>query len=1722
MKLYQYFKKISLITLLFFMSSMVVGQNNLIISQYVETSSGTTPKGIELLNVSGATIDFSVTELDIKKGGNGGSAASVFSLSLGTLVAGEVMVIGTSDIETYLTNEGLTILYETKSFSFNGDDALEIHLGGAIEDMFGTTGSDPGSDWSGGGVSTRNSNIQLLSGITSGDVDGWTDPSTRFETITTDNSLTGFGLAPTSSCTAPSTQATAGVPTVDGDNQITMNWVRGNGTAGVVVIAKEGSAVDADPQSGTTYTANAAFGSGDEIGTGNFVVYAGTGISVATTSLGAGTTYHFAVFEYNTTDVCYATPGVTASETTTTSLDTDSDIVVPTTQVAAGFVSSTANDILAATDVFSFKLTDGGTTDGVATSVKTIVIEKAANNTVGDWSAIIAGAILNDGADITVTSTTVNADNITFDLTGNEYQIADNTSKEITLSIWLATSVVDQEVLAFEIPAAHNFEAENTGSTFATVLSGAVTSNTQTIEVDATVFDITSESFILTNHDFTVMANAVDVNGNLDTEARTISLSLTSGGGNLTSTTGLTAQTMISGTFTWSDVQHNTVENIELTIDDDGSSLTASSGIIAVLGDLFFQDYFEYADASFLNSSAKWNHSSGSTDQMLITAPGLSYADYPNSGVGNAALIVEGDSEDLVADIVSISSGSVFVSALVNVSGTNKPDSNGEYFLHGRQGSGSFATRVYVKDDGGILRFGITKVSGSVEYLPADYNYDETYLLVFKYTFNSGAADDDVMDFWVNPVIDGSEPSPTHTHSATQTDILSFAQIGLRQSGGTGDVKVDGIRASVTWADLLPTACSAPTTQASAVTFGTTGDNSMVINWVAGNGNKSVVIMKEASAVDAVPLNGEDYSSATSVFSDGMVEIGNGNFVVYANDNTTQTVAVTGLSLGTTYHVAIFDYNDAGFCYNNLSSAIGENSTTSPVVLTVVESITDFGSVDNGANSASQSYTAEGTNLVDDITITAPANFEVSLDDISFSSSLNLTHAGGVVATTTIYTRFSPLSGANEVITGDISIVTPGATDITIAVTGTESGNAVPVVENFDICDDFQTWEFVSITGDQIWGCTSFGNNDTNGIQMSGFSGGPLDNEDWLISRSFDFTATSGLSFWSRTAFAGLSMDVKVSEDYNGGGDPSTATWTDLVVTLPAITSDVWTETTGVNLSAFVGSGKYIAFVYYSNPSDGAARWTLDDISVGNASYTVPLGNLAVTASISDFGSVDNGSISASQSFSVEGTDLVADVLVNAPANFEVSLDDATFSASVNLTPASGTLSSTSVFVRFIPTSGANGTLNGNIVVSSTDAISQKIAVTGTESGNAAIGPDLFFSEYIEGTGNNKAIEIYNGTGAAVDLSNYTIKQSHSGIGFDNDPVADVYNIVLSGTLADGDVYVIYNGEANNSAIIAEGDLSLTYANTGEGVRVAAFNGDDALGLFKNGLLIDIIGDQNNAASGGAWDVAGVTGATASHILIRKQAITTGNVTPLGSFGTNSTDSEWEVIVTDVEETTNVTTIGNHDAATPVDPGFTLNTTGFEGDFADTAVGAVSDASSYTVAGTEITGDFTITIPVGFEASLTSDFSNKVGDSELPLSITPDGGIIDNVTVYVRFKPNAATSFSGNLVNSATGYPDVSLALTGTGTEDPTLGVEDFLAHNISVYPNPVSKVLSINIPNSFGAGNVKLVNLEGAVIKTGNIGAVNEFDVSDLRAGIYLLQITNKQTVISHRVIVK
>ncbi|WP_312092558.1 lamin tail domain-containing protein [Niallia sp.] len=117
--------------------------------------------------------------------------------------------------------------------------------------------------------------------------------------------------------------------------------------------------------------------------------------------------------------------------------------------------------------------------------------------------------------------------------------------------------------------------------------------------------------------------------------------------------------------------------------------------------------------------------------------------------------------------------------------------------------------------------------------------------------------------------------------------------------------------------------------------------------------------------------------------------------------------------------------------------------------------------------------------------------------------------------------------------------------------------------------------------------------------------------------------------------------------------------------------------------------------------------------------------------------------------------------------------------------------------------------------------------LTGKAASENTKAKDLFISEYIEGTSNNKAIELFNGTGKDVDLSSYSVEL------YSNGKTTTTSALRLEGKLNDGELFVIAHPSAN--------DTIKEHANITNG-GVANFNGDDAIVLKYNDEIIDVFG----------------------------------------------------------------------------------------------------------------------------------------------------------------------------------------------------------------------------------------------------------------------------------------
>ncbi|MCK6613714.1 MAG: T9SS type A sorting domain-containing protein [Ignavibacteriaceae bacterium] len=193
---------------------------------------------------------------------------------------------GPSSSQTYSLS-GTNLTPASGNLTVTGSTNYEVSTDNS---SFGASKTVP---YTGGTLGLTTIHVRLKAGLSAGTYNSETIANSGGGATTVNVTASG-----SVSYAEPSTQASNVTFTSVSGTGFTINWTSGNGSKRLVVV-KSGGAVNSDPTDGVTYTANTAFGSGTQIGTGNYVVYNDNGSSVAVTGLTSGTTYHVAVYEYN-------------------------------------------------------------------------------------------------------------------------------------------------------------------------------------------------------------------------------------------------------------------------------------------------------------------------------------------------------------------------------------------------------------------------------------------------------------------------------------------------------------------------------------------------------------------------------------------------------------------------------------------------------------------------------------------------------------------------------------------------------------------------------------------------------------------------------------------------------------------------------------------------------------------------------------------------------------------------------------------------------------------------------------------------------------------------------------------------------------------------------------------------------------------------------------------------------------------------------------------------------------------------------------------------------------------------------------------------------------------------------------------------------------------------------------------------------------------------------
>ena len=485
-------------------------------------------------------------------------------------------------------------------------------------------------------------------------------------------------------------------------------------------------------------------------------------------------------------------------------------------------------------------------------------------------------------------------------------------------------------------------------------------------------------------------------------------------------------------------------------------------------------------------------------------------------------------------------------------------------------------------------------ISASSSYSVYGTNLPENVVVKTPEYFEVSSDDITFLDSIVLPVTGGVLPPTTvYVHFVPVLPTGTINGILTHTSGGISEnFTISGI------------AIETEPTISSNVTFGTITGNSIVVNFLGGNGSNRIVAVKSGNVVNWEPIDGNVINGVNSNFSLA-ADQGSNNKVVY--DGIGSSVTVTGLAGGTTYYFAVFEYNvgiNNSQNYFTTSPGTGSQMTISSPTIIVSPNSLSFGNVPVNTFSDEGSYSLSANTLspsTGNISISAPSGFEISLTSgIGFSSILQIPYSGGILNSTTIYVRFIP--EITNTYSGNITNAGGSAPTQNVFVSGT----GIPAGEQ----NVFQAEDAVL-----------FGSYERT--QYSGFTGtGYAD----LADRT-----GSNLEFIFKRVSA--STDTIIIYFANGGSSRSLSmSLNDVVISAPSFPSTgSWINWSSINVIVPLASGlnrlKFTSTTNGSNPN-------LDKIFVGGA-YALPMYKLILKSS-------GTGTVSASplQTYYEAGTPL--------------------------------------------------------------------------------------------------------------------------------------------------------------------------------------------------------------------------------------------------------------------------------------------------------------------------------------------------------------------------------------------------------------------------------------------------------------------------------------------------
>ncbi|CAD0005095.1 T9SS-dependent choice-of-anchor J family protein [Flavobacterium salmonis] len=956
---------------------------------------------------------------------------------------------------------------------------------------------------------------------------------------------------------------------------------------------------------------------------------------------------------------------------------------------------------------------------------------------------------------------------------------------------------------------------------------------------------------------------------------------------------------------------------------------------------------------------------------------------------------------------------------------------------------------------------------------------------------------------------------------------------------------------------------SAQNPQVIKVTLPSDCDNQPVVQlrWIArqlsGSGSRPSFAIDniDVNSDHTAPVNETGFPKSANIssthfdFSDKLNEIGKTYYVLLADGNTVPTPAqvkagldangnaalqagfltiadassaytknIAGLTLSTAYSVFSVSEDE----YGNLQTAVNKvdvttTATALPVVTTSVGAL-DLGSNELNLESASKSYQIQAMDLLSDLTVSVTPNFSISKDNVTFASMLTYAAADFASnASQTVYVRFNPnLAGA---FTGQI---THESTSV-IKNLSLEGRGINPYVQNFDDPNVLSNsgWTQYDAAGTaNKWAYTTTArnvNSGTGAVFMNGYSDAGS-SKDWLISpklRLDTFDKLPLLSFYSRKFYPGPALKLMVSTNYDGVSSPETAVWTEIDGSFPTTTGS-YVQSQYIDLSAFKTSHTYVAWVYETTIGGGtgnASEWSFDDYAIVNESAYV------ASNPVLDFGTVDQNTISTSQSFTFKAKGY-GDVTIIAPAGYQISVDNSLFQNSIILTEADAFAGKT-LYARFAPTV-KEFKIAGPLTVTGTSLNKQIGSLTGSSLPKAetfdVVTYNLeFFGTDVKGTDNvefgptDDALQIENVAKVMNKLNAdvYVVQE------VSDDPSIDelIKQININGKTFDKSIstswsysfnaadpnfppqklVVLYNTQTTTvkkTRVMFKELYDDVRANT---VTLSGYPGGNDDSFFSSGRLPYLVQIETN--------IGGVT----KEINLIDLHARANSGTDIGRYNMRKYDAQFLKDSLDVHyPNSNLIILGdfNDDVKASV---VTPNPSSYEA--------FVTDTSNYNA------------LTLGISQAGTYSFLSSGGflDHIIISNELTDEYIANSIAVY---DPRT------DIANYTTNTSDHGPVIARFELKEDNLGTIDFETNKgfaVKVFPNPATDVFNISVKSNIDKNlKFRIYDLNGRLVNNpSNVTAgqditTTSIPVSHLQKGIYIYTLTENNKVVCKGKIIK